>query len=308
MTLARRFAGVSIVLLAVLAAACAKPAPAPEPEAAQVTKEAEAWRAKHEADYRRDWVTIAGLHFLQQGAQSAGSDKSNDIVLPASAPATLGRFIVEGTTVRFEPAKGAPVDLAGTRVTAPVALKDDSVKADELVTGTVKIAVHVSGERRSLRVWDPDGPLARGFKGFTWFPIQTAYHVTGKFIPDAEPRTLQVINTFNDLDTFTTQGVVEFTLNGQTLRLRPFTTRPKRFYFVFKDASSGNETYGAARFLYADLKDDGTTVLDFNQAYNPPCAFNPYTTCPIPLRENRLPIKVLAGERAYPEHVELPAS
>ena len=224
MRLARRCPGTFVLTLAVLAAACAKPAP--EPEAAQVTKEAEAWRAKHEADYRRDWVTIAGLHFLHEGAQTAGSDKANDIVLPPSAPATLGRVIVEGTTVRFEPAQGAPVDLAGTRVTAPVVLKDDSGTADELTTGTVKIAVHVSGERRSLRVWDPDGPLARGFKGFTWFPIQTAYHVTGKFIPDPEPRTLRVINTFNDLDTFTTQGVVEFTLNGQTLRLRPFTTRP----------------------------------------------------------------------------------
>ena len=93
---------------------------------------------------------------------------------------------------------------------------------------------------------------------------------------------------------------------GQTLRLRPFTTRPKRFYFVFRDASSGQETYETARFLYADLLDDGTTVLDFNQAYNPPCSFNPYTTCPIPLRENRLPVKILAGEKAYPVHVELP--
>jgi uncharacterized protein (DUF1684 family) len=297
------------VALATFAAACTKPAPTPDAEAAQVTREAEAWRAKHETDYRRDWVTIAGLHFLHEGTQTAGSGKENDIVLPASAPATLGRFVVEGTTVRFEPAPGAPVDLAGTRVAAPTVLKDDgNPKADELVTGTVKMAVHVSGDRRSLRVWDPDGPLARGFKGFTWFPIQTDYHVTGRFIPDAAPKTLQVINTFNDLDTFTTQGVVEFTLNGQTLRLRPFTTRPKRFYFVFKDASSGNETYAAARFLYSDLKDDGTTVLDFNQAYNPPCAFNPYTTCPIPLPENRLPVKVLAGERAYPEHVALPAS
>jgi uncharacterized protein (DUF1684 family) len=176
------------------------------------------------------------------------------------------------------------------------------------MTGSVKIAVHVSGERRSLRVWDPEGPLARGFKGFTWFPIQSDYRVTGRFIPDAAPRTLQVVNTFGDMDTFTTEGVVEFALQGQTLRLRPFTTRPKRFYFVFKDASSGNETYAAARFLYSDLRDDGTTVLDFNQAYNPPCAFNPFTTCPIPLPENRMPLKVLAGERAYPEQVELPAS
>ena len=308
MTPARLCAAVGVVALATLAAACAKPAPAPEPEAA-VTTEVQAWRDKHEADYRRDWVTIAGLHFLHEGAQTAGSAKTNDVVLPASAPATVGRFVVEGASVRFEPAAGAPVDLKGTRVTAPVVLKDDSGSgADELVTGTVKIAVHVSGNRRSLRVWDPEGPLARGFKGFTWFPIQLDQRVTGRFIPDASPRTLQVTNTFGDLDTFTTQGVVEFTLNGQTLRLRPFTTRPKRFYFVFKDQSSGNETYAAARFLYADLKDDGTAVLDFNQAYNPPCAFNPYTTCPIPLPENRLPVKVLAGERAYPDHVELPAS
>jgi uncharacterized protein (DUF1684 family) len=98
------------------------------------------------------------------------------------------------------------------------------------------------------------------------------------------------------------------TLRGQTLRLRPFTTRPKRFYFVFRDASSGQETYAAARFLYSDLRDDGTTVLDFNQAYNPPCAFNPFTTCPIPLPENRLGVKILAGERAYPVHPTLPAS
>lgn len=271
--------------------------------------ETQAWRDKHERDYRREWVTIAGLHFLKPGAQTAGSAKGSDVELPASAPVTLGRFVLEGTTVRFEPAKEAAVDLKGARVTAPVDLKDDaSGPADELKAGGVTIAVHVSGERRSLRVWDPEGPLAKGFKGFTWFPIQLDHRVTGRFIPDAEPRSLQVINTFGDLDTFQTQGVVEFTLNGQTLRLRPFTTRPKRLYFVFKDASSGNETYAAARFLYSDLKDDGTTVLDFNQAYNPPCAFNPFTTCPIPLPENRLPVKVLAGERAYPEHVELPAS
>ena len=299
MTLARRFAGVSVVALAALAAACAKPAPAPEPEAA-VTTAVQAWRDKHEADYRREWVTIAGLHFLKPGAQTAGSAKGSDVELPASAPSTLGRFVLEGSTVRFEPAKDAVVDLKGARVTAPVVLKDDaSGPADELKAGTVTVAVHVSGERRSLRVWDPEGPLARGFKGFTWFPIQGDYHVTGRFIPDAAPRTMQVINTFGDLDSFQTQGVVEFTLNGQTLRLRPFTTRPKRFYFVFKDASSGNETYAAARFLYADLQQDGTTILDFNEAYNPPCSFNPFTTCPIPLPENRLAIKVLAGEKKY---------
>jgi uncharacterized protein (DUF1684 family) len=108
-----------------------------------------------------------------------------------------------------------------------------------------------------------------------------------------------VLNTFNDETTYTSEGVVEFALQGRTVRLRPFTTRPRRFYFVLRDASSGIETYGTGRFLYSDLLDNGTTVLDFNQAYNPPCAFNPYTTCPIPLKENIIPVRILAGERDY---------
>ena len=148
--------------------------------------------------------------------------------------------------------------------------------------------------------------MARGFLGFTWFPIDAQYRVTARFIADAQPQRFKVVNTYGDVDEYSTEGVVEFTLLGETLRLRPFTTRPKRFYFVFRDASSGEETYETARFLYSDLQDDGTTVLDFNVAYNPPCAFNPYTTCPIPLRENRLPVKVLAGEKAYPVEVPLP--
>ena len=244
-----------------------------------------------------------GLHFLKTGPQTAGSAAASDIVLPPAVPATLGTFFLEGQRCVSNRRRARPW-MNGTRVPAPVVLKDDgSASADELTSGAVKMAVTVSGARRSLRVWDPEGPLARGFKGFTWFPIQPESPVTGRFIADATPRSVQVNNTFGDLDAFTTQGVVEFTFGGRTLRLRPFTTRPGRFYIVFKDESSGEETYGAARFLYADLGKDGDVVLDFNQAYNPPCAFNPYTTCPIPLPENRLPVKVLAGERAYPEHV-----
>ncbi len=264
----------------------------------------EKWRAKHETDYRRDWVTIAGLHPLKPGANTAGSAGSNNIVLPPSVPAVVGRFVRRDETIRFEPAPDAKVLLNGQPVTAPVDLRDDrEPKADELVIGDVRLVVHVSGETRSLRVKDPNGTLAKGFLGFTWFPIDLQYRVVGRFIPDAQPQPIKVLNTFGELDEYKSEGVVEFSLLGQTLRLRPFTTRPKRFYFVFKDASSGQETYEAARFLYADLLDDGTAVLDFNQAYNPPCAFNPYTTCPIPVRENRLPIKVLAGEKAYPVHV-----
>ena len=291
-----------------LAAGCGRgptkdhqPAPAAAESPIAVT---EKWRAKHETDYRRDWVTIAGLHPLKPGANTAGSAGSNSIVLPPSVPAVVGRFVRRDPTIRFEPATDAKVLLNGQPVTAPVDLRaDHEPKADELVIGDVRLVVHVSGETRSLRVKDPNGTLAKGFLGFTWFPIDLQYRVVGRLIRDAQPQPIKVMNTFGELDEYKSEGVVEFSLLGQTLRLRPFTTRPKRFYFVFRDASSGQETYEAARFLYADLLDDGTTVLDFNQAYNPPCAFNPFTTCPIPVPENRLPIKVLAGEKAYPVHV-----
>jgi uncharacterized protein len=258
------------------------------------------WRAKHEADYRREWVSIAGLHMLKPGANTAGSASTNDIVLPASTPASLGVFTLEGDRVRFEPTPGAPVRLHDKPVAAPVTMRDDSARdAEELLVGNVRIVVHKTGARHAIRVRDPDGPLAKAFAEFTWFPIDAQYRVLGRFIRDPQPQRVKVVNTYGDVDEYTTEGVVEFTLQGQTLRLRPFTTRPKRLYFVFRDASSGHETYETARFLYSDLGDDERTVLDFNEAYNPPCAFNPLTTCPVPLRENHLAVKVLAGEKAY---------
>lgn len=269
------------------------------------TKEVQAWRDKHEADYRRDWVSIAGLFQFKEGKNTAGSGAGHDITLPAAVPASLGTFVLKGTAVSFEPDRSALSVLAvnGKPITGAMDLQDDGGKADELTVGDVRMVVHVSGEHRSLRVRDPKGQLAAGFLGFTWFPIDPQYRVVGRFIKDAEPKSLQVLNTFGDIDTYKTEGVIEFTLLGQKLSVRPFTTRPNRFYIVFKDASSGQETYEAARFLYADLLPDGTTVLDFNEAYNPPCSFNPYTTCPIPLKESRLGVKILAGEKAYPVHV-----
>ena len=299
-----------IAAVLVLAAGCAKSTESPrstETDERAANDAAAKWQAKHEADYRRDWVSIAGLHELKPGVNTAGSAPTNDIVLPSSTPATVGRFVMTGQQVRFEPARDAHITLEDALVTEAVDLRDDrEPEEDELAIGDVRLVIHVSGERRSVRVRDPNGPLARGFLGFSWFPIDAKYRVTGRMIRDSQPQLLKVVNTYGDVDDYKSEGVVEFTIEGQTVRLRPFTTRPKRLYFVFRDTSSGQETYGTARFLYSDLRDDGTTVLDFNEAYNPPCAFNPNTTCPIPLRENRLPVKILAGEKAYPAHVPLP--
>jgi len=308
-----RFLVCPITALCVLTAVACRGGAAVDPAAQDVaaaTAETEQWRAMHEESYRHNWATIAGLHFLEPGTHTAGSAPGNDIVLPASASSPrIGRFVLRGDVVRFEPESAVTVHIGDRPITQAIDLTDDgSDMPDEIEVGGIRMIVHRSGERKTLRVWDPQGEMARGFLGFRWFAIQMDYRVTGRLIRDAAPRDMRVLNTFGDVDTYQSEGVVEFTLQGRTLRLRPFTTRPKRFYFVFRDRSSGEETYEAARFLYSDLRDDGTTVLDFNQAYNPPCAFNPYTTCPIPLPENRLDVKVLAGERAYPVHVPLPKS
>ena len=315
-----RWPRVALVLLTVATSACTADrsdapevasagsvADAPASSGAEYEARVQAFRDKHEADYIRDWVSIAGLHFLEPGSHTVGSAVKNDVVVVANIPATIGRLHVKGSRITFDPAQGVTVTRKGEPLKGSIVMKEEGQPpAPEILIGDVRLVAHISGDRLALRVRDPNGPLAKDFRGFTWFPIDTSYKVTGKFIPDQQSKKMAVLNTFNDVDTYATEGVIEFALQGQTLRLRPFTTRPKRFYIVFRDASSGHETYETARFLYADLQDDGTTVLDFNEAYNPPCSFNPYTTCPIPLKENNLPVKVLAGEKAYPIHVALP--
>ena len=293
---------VRAVLVLALAAA------AGVPDAAYV-RDVQQFRAGHEASYRAEYVTLAGLAFLKPGENRAGSASANDVVLPASAPAAVGSFVLNGSRVRFVPRPGAGVTLAGRPVTAPVDLKSDgdAEKPDELAFGPVTAWVHDSGERRAIRIRDAQGEVARSFLGFRWFPIDEKYRATGRFIRDSKPRELRVPTGVGDTATFTTEGVVEFTLDGVPLRLRAMTTAPGQLYFIFRDATSGHETYSAARFLYSDLRPDGTTVVDFNKAYNPPCAFNPYTTCPLPLPENILKVRILAGEMDYPKHAAVSA-
>lgn len=291
----------ALIVLTVAVASCNRGEP-PLVESAPVDhgEQVQAWRDKHETDYRRDFVSISGLHYLDPGVHTLGSGGGNDIVIDAPVPGSLGKLTVDNGSVRFDPAAGVAVARKGQPLSGSILLKEPlSPPAPEVTIGDVRLVVHVTGDRLALRVRDPNGAPAREFRGFSWFPIDATYRVVARFVRDAEPRKLQVMNTLDAADTYSTEGVLEFALQGQALRLRPFTTRPRRFYIVFRDASAGAETYQVARFLYADLRDDGTAVLDFNQAYNPPCAFNKYTTCPLPLKENILPVKILAGERAY---------
>jgi len=293
---------------ALSAASCA---PNPEPA---VIKEIDAFRAKHEVDYTKEYVPLAGLFPLSEGRNNAGSGEGNDIKMPARGPASAGAFVLADNAVTFEPAAGAALTVTNAvthrthPISGPIELKDDEHLGsdgkrdgpDEVAFDDIALWVHRSGERPTVRMRDPKGDAATHFEGFHWFPIDLKYRVTAKFIKDPAPHEFHTPNQTGDDQVYKTEGVAEFTLDGQTIRLRAATTRPNRLYFIFRDGTSGKETYETARFLYSDLKEDGTTVLDFNQAYNPPCSFNPFTTCPLPLPENRLTVRILAGEKAYP--------
>ena len=262
------------------------------------------WRARREADLKADnsWLTVAGLYFLNQGRNTFGSAPTNDIVLPADAPAEAGVLEFDGPTVTLRAAE--PLAVNGTPVsTAELRPAGDGRPADQVKMGALTFFVHKSGDRVAIRLRDLNSEIRRNFSGLKWFAPNEAYRVIGRFEPYAQAKPMKVPNVLGDFESYTAPGTVSFTLNGQPLKLEVYdagTGENRRFFIVFRDLTSGKETYASARFLYAPRPNaKGEVELDFNKAYNPPCAFNPYTTCPLPTPMNRLRVRIEAGERDY---------
>jgi hypothetical protein len=258
----------------------------------------EKWRQEYEADLRSDhgWLTISGLFWLHEGENRFGSDPTNDIVLPDSAPAEAGYFEFHAgkTIAHIKPGvatmNGKPV------VTAE--LRPDS-RDDRVALSALTLWVHASGDRYAIRMRDPTSPLRRDFHGLSWFPIDESYRVVARFMAYDQPKQVPIQNLAGDSLALPISGYVIFSLHGQELRLDAQSDKDGGLTFVIRDLTSGKETYAAARFLDTDAPKDGKVMLDFNEAYNPPCAYNPYTTCPLPPPGNRLHTRIEAGEQAY---------
>ena len=258
--------------------------------------ETESWRAQRERDLKSDtgWLTVAGLVFLKPGVNTVGAHPDSDVVLPGSAPRHAGRLIREDTRVTFEPEGGAALTLNGAPVTARVQLG----ARDRITAAGVSFHLHESGERIGIRIRDVNSPLRKTFKGLKWFPIRDAWTIEGRFVPYPEPRPVTVANVLGDFERLTAPGDVVLRIGGQDVRLQAAASG-RRLWFIFSDALGGRDTY-RIRFLYADAPDaNGRVTLDFNRAYNPPSAYNPYTTCPVPPPQNRLKVAITAGERSY---------
>jgi hypothetical protein len=243
------------------------------------------WRRAREAELRQDgsWLTVAGLFWLREGSNRFGTDQSNEIALP-DGPAHAGAFDLRSGKVT--------VTMDGR--TRPLAA--DS--ADTVTVGRLRLSVIHRGPKYGIRLKDPASQARRDFHGLDYFAASEEYRVTAKFV--AEPQKIPIANVLGQTEPMDSPGYVVFRLNGQELRLYPVFEAPASgLFFIFRDQTSGKETYGAGRFLNTDLPREEQVVLDFNKAYNPPCAFTPYATCPLPPPENRLGVRIEAGEKKY---------
>jgi uncharacterized protein (DUF1684 family) len=260
-----------------------------------------AWRVQREAALRKEdgWLTLVGLSWLEEGENRIGSDPSSEVPLPhGSAPRSLGVLTLARGTATFKPAPGAAVRVNGRPARTQV-LRPQPGTYDVVTSGTVTLFVIKRGDRIGVRVKDSNSPARRNFPGLHFYPIREGYRVAGRFTPHAAPATIMIPNVLGAVEAWPTPGTVTFTLGGRDYTLQPVLDGPdaKELFFIFRDLTTGDGTYPGGRFLYASMPVNGEVLLDFNKAENPPCAFTPYATCPVPPKENALPVRIEAGER-----------
>lgn len=258
------------------------------------------WREKRNEELRAEdgWLSVAGLFWLKEGSNSFGSGKGMSIVLP-SAPENIGTLELAGGVIKLKVADGVAVKVGPQTVQAHEMRFDGAKPPAPFAVGTLTLSVIKRGDRYGLRVKDKNNQALREFKGLEWFPARASYRVEATFTPDAQPKEMIIMNVLGDELKMKSPGVLSFSLNGRTHQLRPVIEADDQLFIIFRDQTAGKTTYGAGRFLYADMPKDGKVILDFNRAENPPCAFTPYATCPLPPRANFLSIPIPAGERAF---------
>jgi uncharacterized protein (DUF1684 family) len=270
-------------------------------------KEVDSWRAHRLETLRAEtgWLSLVGLYWLHEGENRFGSDAKNDLVLPASTPPNAGSLFLEDGKVRVVAKPGAGVTLDGAALGEHRDLKsDDQPKPDQLRVADVMFYVIRRSGRVGVRAKSPNSPARTGFRGLDYFPADEKYRVTAELVRSDKPRQIRVASIIGTTELMTVPGTLKFSLDGRELTVDPVLEGDdaRELFIIFRDATAAKETYPAGRFLYADLPKDGKVVLDFNRAFNPPCAFTPYATCPVPPKQNVLPVRIEAGEKRYAGH------
>jgi uncharacterized protein (DUF1684 family) len=280
------------VPLLLLLACCHREPPAPTAH----SQEVDAWRTERRARLLSDngWLTLVGLDWLHEGV--------NEIKLPTRTPITVRLTLRKG---RVTIAPNRLADINSTTV-----LRDDTDPRGPTVVhiGTLSFQIikraDTKGDRFGVRIKDPESEARKNFKDLDYFAYDPRYRVEARFEKYEPPKHIAITNVLGMTSDEVSPGALVFKLKRRTYRIEPILEQgEKDLFIIFKDATSGKETYAAARYLYAHPPDaSGKTIVDFNKSYNPPCVFTPYATCPLPPPQNQLPIRIEAGEKKYAGH------
>jgi uncharacterized protein (DUF1684 family) len=255
------------------------------------------------------WLTLVGLDWLKAGRNSIGLAADNSIRLKGHAPEHLAVIEVNGSQLKLLAPKGgfpAFAYLNGQPAHEATLNPDDVKPTSLLTTENLSLVVLHRGDRFALRIKDAQAATRTSFKGLRWYPPNAAYRVTAKWIPFTPAHTEKIPTAIGTTLDMPAPGLAEFKMDGKTVQLEPVLEDPtsKELFFILRDATSRTTTYEASRFLYTGFPDHGldqpgTLVMDFNRLQNPPCAYTPYATCPLPPYMNRLAVSIPAGEQRY---------
>jgi len=258
-------------------------------------QEIEKWRAERVARLTAPdgWLTLVGLFWIEEGESRVGSNPNFEVPLPTGLPDRVGTITLQKGKAHFTPAAG--VNLKETD------LRPDSVAGyDVLSLGTASFYLIDRGRRFGIRVKDTKSSAREHFVGLDYYPVDSSWKVDAKFIPSPHHVTFQTEASVTEEGD--SPGFVEFVRDGRQIRLEP-TQEDNELFFVIRDSTSGKTTYAASRFVYSGLPKDGRVEVDFNRAYNPPCVFTAYATCPLPPPGNRMAVAIEAGEKIYRGHL-----
>lgn len=266
-------------------------------------REIETWQKERLERLKSDdgWLTLVGLFWLKPGENKIGSDASNPVVFPAAkSPKYAGSLLLKNKTVSLQPVAGVNLQLDGKPVSGKIEMKPDTGGSPTVISlGSLNFRIIQRVDRLGVRVKDKENPARTKFPGLEYFPISEKWRVNAKFIPYKPAKQIPIANILGMLEDQPSPGAIEFQLKGKTFRIDALNEEGTTdLFLIFADQTTGKETYGAGRYLYANQPGaDGKVVVDFNKAYTPPCGFTAFATCPLPPKENKLPIRIEAGEK-----------
>lgn len=245
------------------------------------------------------WLNLAGLYWLKEGSNTFGSAEENDLLFPAEKSSPfLGEIVLQKDKITLKARPNAQI-FNGDQ---PVTVLDISA-IDQPITlrhGPLRWFVIQRGDKYAIRLRDLESEYLKGFTGIERYPVQEKWRVKAQFVP-TQGRKVSITDITGRTEDQVSPGKLVFTVDGREYSLDA-VGKPDNLFLIFADQTNKHETYGSGRFLYASAEPDGTAWLDFNKAINPPCAFSPYATCPLPPKQNKLPLAVTAGEKRYGNH------